>query len=128
IVVADASEDEDSQGENGDGTATSAAQIRALHADLADKNRYISTLEKRLLQARRSSHSRVSRTFSSDAFKGGLAAGDVGMETQLKEKDAEIADLRARLDDKDRMVAALRSAARKRDMADLAIGTTPPEG
>ncbi|TKA79912.1 hypothetical protein B0A49_00988 [Cryomyces minteri] len=128
IVVADASEDEDSQGENGDGTATSAAQIRALHADLADKNRYISTLEKRLLQARRSSHSRVSRTFSSDAFKGGLAAGDAGMETQLQEKDAEIADLRARLDDKDRMVAALRSAARKRDIADLAIGTTPPEG
>ena len=33
----------------------------------------------------------------------------------IHEKDAEIAELRARLDDKDRMITALRSAARKRE-------------
>ena len=49
---------------------------------------------------------------------------DGGIDAILKEKDAEIADLRARLDDKDRMVAALRSAARKRDVADLGIDTS----
>jgi centromeric protein E len=41
------------------------------------------------------------------------------MEVLLKEKDDEIAELRARLDDKERMVAALRSAARKRDVAEI---------
>lgn len=40
------------------------------------------------------------------------------MSTALREKDAEIAELRARLDDKDRMLAALRSAARSRDAAE----------
>lgn len=61
----DQSLEEDSLGEFGDGTASLAAQNRALQADLADKNRYISTLEKRLLQARRSSHSRASVGFTS---------------------------------------------------------------
>ncbi|KAF2454927.1 kinesin motor domain-containing protein [Lineolata rhizophorae] len=116
-------DEDDSMGENGDGTASSAAQIRALQADLADKNRYISTLEKRLLQARRSSQSRVSMGLA--AARGGNsgpggATGDEGSaEALLREKDAEITDLRARLDDKDRMITALRSAARNRDMADL---------
>ncbi|KAF2090648.1 kinesin-domain-containing protein, partial [Saccharata proteae CBS 121410] len=113
------SEEEDSLGENGDGTASSTAQIRSLQADLADKNRYISTLERRLLQARRSSHSRVSMTLARQGEEGGV-------EALLKEKDDEIAELRARLDDKDRMVTALRSAARKRDMADLTLDTTLP--
>ena len=54
-------EDEEEQsGAYGDGVATLNAQNRALQGDLQDKNRYIATLEKRLLQARRSSHSRVS--------------------------------------------------------------------
>lgn len=114
------SEEDDSLGENGDGTASQAVQIRALQADLADKNRYIGTLEKRLLQARRSSHSRVSMSLSQRIVGG----EDGGLEAIIKEKDAEIADLRARLDDKDRMVAALRSAARKRDVADLGIDTS----
>ena len=35
-------------------------QIATPQADLYDKSRYISTLERRLLQARRSSHSRMS--------------------------------------------------------------------
>ncbi|KAI9772219.1 MAG: hypothetical protein M1840_000968 [Geoglossum simile] len=114
------SEDDDSAGEFGDGTATLAAQVRALQADLADKNRYISTLEKRLLQARRSSQSRTSIGFSPPHKQiAGMFVED-GMGMLLKEKDAEIADLRARLDDKERMVGALRSAARKRDVADVA--------
>ncbi|KAF2810457.1 kinesin-domain-containing protein [Mytilinidion resinicola] len=112
------SEEDDSLGENGDGTASQAAQIRALQADLSDKNRYIGTLEKRLLQARRSSQSRVSMSLSHKVI-----GGDDGVERLLSEKDAEIADLRARLDDKERMVTALRSAARKREVADLGIDT-----
>lgn len=116
-------EDEDSLGEFGDGQASLAAQNRALQADLADKNRYIQTLEKRLLQARRSSHSRASVGFSSpgNSFsnKSGIMVGeDHGVSALLKDKDAEIADLRARLDDKDHMLTALRSAARSRDAAD----------
>lgn len=109
-------EDEDSTGEFGDGTASLQAQNRALQADLADKTRYCQTLEKRLLQARRSSHSRTSANFSKN---GGILVGeDHGVATLLKEKDSEIAELRARLDDKDRMLDALRSAARSRDTAD----------
>ncbi|KAE8452191.1 hypothetical protein EG329_001658 [Mollisiaceae sp. DMI_Dod_QoI] len=110
-------DDEDSLGEYGDGTASLAAQNRALQADLADKTRYCQTLEKRLLQARRSSHSRTSVGFSNS--KNGIMVGeDHGVAALLKEKDSEIADLRARLDDKDRMLTALRSAARSRDTAD----------
>ncbi|KAK2628168.1 hypothetical protein QTJ16_002814 [Diplocarpon rosae] len=109
--------DEDSLEEPGDGTASLQAQNRALQADLADKTRYCRTLEKRLIQARRSSHSRASAGFST--AKTGVAFGeDHGVAALLKEKDSEIADLRARLDDKDRMVAALRSAARIRDTAE----------
>lgn len=114
----DQSLEEDSLGEFGDGTASLAAQNRALQADLADKNRYISTLEKRLLQARRSSHSRASVGFTSPKSATILAGEDNGISTLLKEKDNEIAELRARLDDKDRMLTALRSAARSRDTAD----------
>jgi centromeric protein E len=111
-------EDEDSIGEFGDGTASLQAQNRALQADLADKTRYCQTLEKRLLQARRSSHSRTSVNFSSPKNGGIMVGEDHGVAALLKEKDAEIADLRARLDDKDRMLDALRSAARSRDTAD----------
>lgn len=114
------SEEDDSIGENGDGTATDCAQVRALQADLADKNRYIATLEKRLLQARRSSHSRVSMALAASHH----SVEEGGIEALVKEKDDEIADLRARLDDKDRMLSALRSAARKRDVADLTIDTS----
>ncbi|KAB2572243.1 Centromeric protein e [Lasiodiplodia theobromae] len=114
------SEEDDSIGENGDGTATESARVRALQADLEDKNRYIATLEKRLLQARRSSHSRVSMALAASVH----SAEEGGVEALIKEKDDEIADLRARLDDKDRMLTALRSAARKRDVADLTIDTS----
>ena len=113
--------EEDFVGEFGDGTASSKAHIRALQADLADKNRYISTLEQRLLQARRSSQSRASLLRSPTSQKTfGALEDDVKSADLLREKDAEIIELRARLDDKDRMVTALRSAARHRDVADLA--------
>jgi centromeric protein E len=110
-------EDEDSAGEFGDGTASLASQNRALQADLADKTRYIATLEKRLMQARRASSSRTSVGFSAPS-KGIMVGEDHSVSSLLKEKDAEIAELRARLDDKDRMLGALRSAARSRDTAE----------
>ncbi|KAM7207703.1 Kinesin motor domain containing protein [Naviculisporaceae sp. PSN 640] len=109
-------DDDDSLGEYGDGTASLAAQNRALQADLADKNRYIQTLEKRLLQARRASSSRTSVGIASG--KGILVGEDHSVAALIKEKDAEILELRARLDDKDKMLAALRTAARSRDNAD----------
>ncbi|OBT98683.1 hypothetical protein VE01_03334 [Pseudogymnoascus verrucosus] len=124
----DGHDDEDSMGEYGDGTASLAAQNRALLADVADKNRYISTLEKRLLQARRSSHSRASIGFNggkSGAAAAAVAGGeDTGVAALLRDKDAEILDLRARLDDKDHMLTALRSAARSRDAAERSGETT----
>lgn len=120
--------EEDSAGEFGDGTATSKAHIRALQADLADKHRYISTLEKRLLQARRSSHSKSSALGSPTSQKKySMIEENTSTTELLREKDAEIADLRARLDDKDRMVNALRSAARHRDTADFASELFGPE-
>ncbi|KAG5941756.1 hypothetical protein E4U60_007692 [Claviceps pazoutovae] len=114
--------EEDNVGEFGDGIASLAAQNRALQADLADKNRYIATLEKRLLQARRASSSRTSVGFSAPS-KSIMVGEDHSVAAVLKEKDVEIADLRARLDDKDRMLAALRSAARSRDAADASVET-----
>ncbi|OAA66734.1 kinesin family protein [Niveomyces insectorum RCEF 264] len=111
-----ATEDDDSTGEFGDGIASLASQNQALQADLADKNRYIATLEKRLLQARRASSSRTSVGLGS--AKGIMVGEDHSVSAVIREKDAEIAELRARLDDKDRMLTALRSAARSRDNAD----------
>jgi len=122
-------QDEDSTGgEFNDGNASLSAQVRALQADLGDRNRYIVTLEKRLLQARRSSQNRTSYGHSVSPHNTkmpGLNEAVVAegrFEVLLKEKDDEIAELRARLDDKERMVSALRSAARKRDAADLCAG------
>lgn len=109
--------DEDLIGDFADGTATLTAQNQALQADLADKNRYIATLERRLLQARRTSSSRTSVGLSAPS-KAIMVGEDHSVSAVLKDKDTEIAELRARLDDKDRMLAALRSAARSRDVAD----------
>ena len=105
----------------GDGTASSQAQIQALQTNLADKNRYIATLEKRLLQARRSSQSRASLLFSPSSRSNFSPVEETPASQLLGEKEMEIADLKARLEDKDRMVAALRSAARNRDNADPAM-------
>ncbi|EXJ65134.1 centromeric protein E [Cladophialophora yegresii CBS 114405] len=99
-------EDEEAGGDFGDGRASLQAQVRALQADLQDKTRYISTLEKRLLQARRSSHSRVSMAFNKPT------GDDTEMQRRLEEKDAMISDLQ-------KTVSALRSAVRKREIAEL---------
>jgi centromeric protein E len=107
-------DDDDTIGEFGDGTASVQMQVTALQADLADKNRYISTLERRLLQARRSSHSRMSMGLSQ--LKNG---DDTDIMALLREKDMEISELRNQVDDKDRMLAALRSSARQRDIAQM---------
>ncbi|THC98684.1 hypothetical protein EYZ11_001818 [Aspergillus tanneri] len=108
-------DEEDTMGEFADGKASAQRQIAALQADLGDKNRYISTLERRLLQARRSSHSRISI-----GIKPGTSTSEsVDTMALLREKDMEINELRQQLDDKDRMLAALRSAARHRDLAHL---------
>ncbi|KAJ5583833.1 hypothetical protein N7450_006497 [Penicillium hetheringtonii] len=107
-------EEDDELGEFGDGKASLQRQITALQADLGDKNRYISTLERRLLQARRSSHSRMSIGVKSAAS---TIAEHPDATALLREKDMEINELRIQLDDKDRMLAALRSAARHRDLA-----------
>lgn len=108
-------EDDDSVGEYADAAAALLAQNRALQADLADKTRYCQTLEKRLLQARRSSQSRTSAQFGKSSI---MVGEDHGISSLLKDKDNEIADLLARLDDKDRMLSALRSSARSRDTAE----------
>ncbi|KAM3414925.1 hypothetical protein BST61_g10066 [Cercospora zeina] len=100
--------------EDGTVNASLLQQNRMLQADLADKNRYIATLEKRLLQARRTSHSRVSMGFAS---RVGVAE-EGSLEALLRDKDRELEDLRAKLDDQTAMVTALRSAARKREMID----------
>ena len=109
----DGSEEEDSLGDNGDGTASQGAQIVALQSDLADRNRYIATLEKRLLQARRSSHSRVSMSLSQKVVE----SEDGGLSSAMAEKDAEISSLRAQLEDKERMISALTSARKKGEAA-----------
>lgn len=109
----DGSEEDDSVGENGDGIASQGVQIQSLQADLADKNRYITTLEKRLLHARRSSHSRVSMTLSHKL----ASSEDGGLIATIAEKDAEISNLRAQLEDKERMIAALTSARKKSENA-----------
>jgi centromeric protein E len=115
--------EEDSVGENGDGSATAGAQIQALQSDLADKNRYISTLEKRLLHARRSSHSRVSMSLS---HKLGGSSEDGGLVAVVAEKDIEIHNLRAQLEDKEKMIAALTSARKKSDNAhEVGSDSTP---
>lgn len=99
-------------GADGNDQASMGLQNKMLQADLADKNRYIATLEKRLLQARRTSHSRVSMQLASRVSQNEGS----GYELLLRERDKEIEELKARLDDQTRMVNALRSAARKREM------------
>ncbi|KAJ9191067.1 hypothetical protein DTO164E3_9021 [Paecilomyces variotii] len=120
-------DDEDTMGEFGDGTASLQMQVSALQADLADKNRYISTLERRLLQARRSSHSRTSMGLQQQIKSGNVSADDPDVVNLLREKDNEIAELRIQLDDKDRMLTALRSAARQRDLACMTPDLIAPE-
>ncbi|KAL3477833.1 kinesin family protein [Aspergillus californicus] len=115
-------DDDEIMGEFADGKASAQRQITALQADLTDKNRYIATLERRLLQARRSSHSRMSI-----GVKASGSPENSELVTQVREKDMEINELRLQLDDKDRMLTALRSATRHRDLAQLTIDTQSPD-
>jgi centromeric protein E len=117
-------EEDDEMGEFGDGKASLQRQVTALQADLGDKNRYISTLERRLLQARRSSHSRMSVGVKSTTS---TIAEHPDSSALLREKDMEINELRIQLDDKDRMLAALRSAARHRDLAAITSDAQSPD-
>ncbi|KKK12586.1 hypothetical protein P175DRAFT_0482192 [Aspergillus ochraceoroseus IBT 24754] len=119
-------EDEDDiMGEFADGKASAQRQIAALQADLTDKNRYISTLERRLLQARRSSHSRMSMGMKATTTTTTETPDIMAL---LREKDMEINELRLQLDDKDRMLTALRSAARHRDLAHITTDTSSADG
>jgi centromeric protein E len=111
-LLEESEDEDDSAGPRGDGEASLMKQNNMLQADLADKNRYIATLEKRLIQARRSSQSRASMNFSN---RGSGAVEYHDTESLVREKDREIDELRAKLDDQTRMVQALRSATRKRD-------------
>jgi centromeric protein E len=108
----------DEAGEIYDGNASPAVQIRALQADLSDKTHYIAALEKRLLHVRRSSQSRASLGLSPKA-SGEFVNEEGRWEQVVREKDEEIRELRERLDDKERMVVALRNAARKREAAEV---------
>ncbi|KAH0374946.1 kinesin-domain-containing protein, partial [Aureobasidium melanogenum] len=125
IELASASEDENDDEEMAadedaldPGSASSARRISALQADLADKDRYIATLERRLLQTRNNSYSRASSAKS--PLQSRVPSRD-GQNTDaiVKEKDQEIERLRQKLEDQTRMVSALRNAARKRDMLDI---------
>ncbi len=109
--------DNEEDDEFGDGNASSGLRIRALQADLADKTRYVATLEQRLLQARRSSQSRASLLVSPPTRHNFSTQEEPTQSQSIQEKDAQIAELRARLDDKDRMINALQSAQRNRDIA-----------
>ncbi|KAF2725644.1 kinesin-domain-containing protein [Polychaeton citri CBS 116435] len=104
-------DDEEGSGGDADGNASLQLQNQALQADLADKNRYIATLEKRLLQARRTSRSRVSMSLRHQEEEGGV-------EGVIRDKDQEIEELRARLDDQMRMVNVLRSELRRKNLVD----------
>lgn len=123
IELASASEDGDDDEEMAadedalePGSASSGRRIRALQADLADKDRYIAALEKRLLQTRNNSYS--SRTGSARSPQNSPAQSRDGPNTDavIKDKDREIEQLKQKLEDQTRMVSALRNAARKREM------------
>lgn len=93
-----------------EGIASLQAQNTALQSDLADKNRYINTLEKRLTHARRSSGPRSSVGISLNT---------------LQEKDAEIATLKAQVDNKNRVIASLQASVASSTQDNESSTTTP---
>ena len=94
-------EDDETMGEFADGVASLQAQNYALQMDLVDKKRYIETLEKRLLQARRSSNPRSSLGSSFSPV------------TALQERDAEIKGLKEQLNEKEKTIKALKESMQK---------------
>ena len=104
--------EDDTTGAFGDGEATLQSQIRSLRHDLTAKNRYISTLERRVDQARRSSHNRNSYGLGPTAAQAAHAEQALQeKDTALREKDSELAQLRSRLEDQERTIASLRATA-----------------
>jgi centromeric protein E len=93
-------------------------QVTKLQADMAERDQYIITLEERLNRARKASRSR-GRNKSSELLRDTAR----GWETVVNEKDAEIAELKEKLEDKDRMVVALRNMNKKRDAATSSMAT-----
>ena len=109
-------DEDDANGTFGDGEASLQAQVRSLRHDLTSKNRYISTLERRVDQARRSSHTRFSNSFGPIAAQVAQHEQELAeKDNVLREKDAEISKLKTRLDDQDRTIAALRATAMRRN-------------
>jgi len=84
------------------------SQLNILQADSIDKNRYIASLERRLLEAHRQSPDYIRRSSAT-------STSPTPSQNMIRERDAEIASLKARLDDQTRMVNALLSAAKRRD-------------
>lgn len=109
-------DEEDTIGPFANGEATLQSQIRSLRDDLTVKNRYISTLERRVDQARRSSHSRNSLGMTpTNAQHEQMLQEKVAV---IREKTAEVAKLRDLLEERDRTVTALRAAAARRERVD----------
>ena len=97
-------------------------QVRQLQAQLNEKDSHIATLEERVTRARKASRSR-GRTKSSELLRDTAK----GWETVVQEKDAEISELREKLEDKDRMVSALRNMAKKREAAESSVTSSTTE-
>lgn len=110
-------EDEEDEGDSasprGDGEARLMRQVDMLQANLVDQNHYIAKLEGELMQARRSSHSSVCMSFSNHASTGSIDYHN--KKSVIREKEREIDELRAKLDDQGRMVQAPCSRTRKRE-------------
>ena len=101
------SNNSDSLSSTDESDASLRAQNRALQVDLADKNKYISTLEDRLHQARRLSSHRTSLGCFSPAVMHEKSA-------KLAEREAEVLQLKQQLQEKERMLVVLRNAIRGR--------------
>lgn len=116
-------ESDDETGEYADGHASLQAQVRALQVDLNEKSRYIKTLERRLQQARRSSTSRASMALAPNRGIGLMHGNNDEMSVLLAEKDRELTECKRTIDDKDKIISALKSASSRRDRADLVDST-----
>ena len=105
--------EDETMGEFADGNATLQAQNRALQLDIADKNQYIFTLEKRLDQARRSSNTRSSLGFTPVTLLQEKDDEIASLRTQVEERDGTIANLKERLEGLQETVVGLKRCVRK---------------
>ncbi|MCJ1292044.1 hypothetical protein MMC34_003594 [Xylographa carneopallida] len=105
-------DEDDTIGPFADSEAPLSTVIQNLRMDLTAKNRYITTLERRVDQARRSSHSRSSLGPGLTAAQHEQALQE--KDATIREKTAEVAKLRGVLEERDRALAILRAAAQRR--------------